>query len=287
MKGALIVNHFASSPHFNSIYDLITESAARAGIELAPISAGALLGALDSAPNAPDFALFWDKDVLLARRLERGGWRLFNSAHTVEVCDNKALTAEALLAHGVPTPKKVTAPLAFPMTGYSKVDFIQKACATLGLPIVIKELYGSLGEQVYLAHTVEEAERIVRSLGARPFLFEEFIKESFGTDIRVNVVGGEVKAAMRRFGAEGEFRSNIGAGGVGTPVTLTEEQARVALAAARAVGADFAGVDLLIGKEGVPLVCEVNSNPHFTGTLAYCGINLADEIYAYIRRTLA
>ena len=285
MKGYLIVNHFADSPHFHEIYDLITESASRAGVTLLTRSTGELLAPMDERQRLEaDFALFWDKDVLCARRLERSGLRLFNSARTVELCDNKALTAEALLAHGVPMPKTITAPLAF--FGYTKTDFVKNACQILGLPIVIKELYGSLGEQVYLARSEEEAEHIVSSLASRPFLFQEFIAESFGTDIRVNIVGGRVIASMRRRGAEGEFRSNIGSGGSGTAATLTAEEERVALAAAAAVGADFAGVDLLLGKNG-PLVCEVNSNPHFTGTLRYLGVNLADTIFDHIKSVLS
>jgi len=94
-----------------------------------------------------------------------------------------------------------------------------------------------------------------------------------------------VIACMKRRGADGEFRSNIGNGGSGEAVTLTKEQEAVALAAASAVGADFAGVDLLLGKDG-PLVCEVNSNPHFTGTLRYLGVNLADHIFADIKQKI-
>lgn len=287
MKGYLVVNHFADHPHFKEIYDLITRTAACAGVPLDVKTTGELLLPMDEREAVlPDFALFWDKDVFCAKRLERAGVRLFNSARTVELCDNKALTAEALLAHGVPMPKTVVAPLTFPFAGYKKSDFVKKACAFLGFPIVIKELYGSLGEQVYLAQTEEEAVRIVSSLGARPFLFQEFIAESFGTDIRVNIVGGKVIASMRRTGADGEFRSNIGNGGKGEAVSLSEAQEKVALAAARAVGADFAGVDLLLSKNG-PLVCEVNSNPHFTGTLKYLGVNLAEYIFEDIKKKLS
>jgi len=286
MKAFLIVNHFADNAHFHAIYDLLTESAAHAGIDMQVRGTGEFLAPMDQKEKeAPDFALFWDKDILTARRLERSGWRLFNSAKTVELCDNKAFTAEALLAKNVPMPMTVTAPLTFDFVGYSKEDFVKKACEVLGLPIVIKELYGSLGEQVYLVGSVEEALARVRSLGARPFLFQKFIAESFGTDIRVNIVGGKVIACMKRRGADGEFRSNIGNGGSGEAVTLTKEQEAVALAAASAVGADFAGVDLLLGKDG-PLVCEVNSNPHFTGTLRYLGVNLADHIFADIKQKI-
>ena len=286
MKASLIVNHFADGAYFKDIYELILESAQRASVSLSLHTSGELLGDMGSAPTPPDFALFWDKDIHLARRLEKGGWRLFNSAHTVEVCDNKALTAEALASASVPTPRTVVAPLTFYNVCYNKTDFVKNACQILGFPVVIKELYGSMGAQVYLANTLEEAVATVKSLGARPFLFQEMIKESYGRDIRVNIVGDRVLASMLREAKNGDFRSNIGNGGVGTPVSLSKKEERVAFAAARAVGADFAGVDLLFGKDGEPLVCEVNSNPHFAGTLRYLGVNLADAIFEYIKKRI-
>ena len=107
LKASLVVNHFADGSYFKDIYALISESAARYGIDLGVQSAGELMGTVDEAPPSPDFALLWDKDVHLGRRLEAHGWRLFNSARTVALCDSKALTAEALVAHGVPMPKTV------------------------------------------------------------------------------------------------------------------------------------------------------------------------------------
>ncbi len=286
MKATLIVNHFADGAYFKDIYELILESAQRASVSLSLHTSGELLGDMESAPTPTDFALFWDKDIHLARRLERGGWRLFNSAHTVEVCDNKALTAEALTRASVPTPRTVVAPLTFYNIGYNKIDFVKNACQILGFPVVIKELYGSMGAQVYLANTLEEAIATVEQIGARPFLFQAMIRESYGRDIRVNIVGDRVLASMLREGKNGDFRSNIGNGGVGTPVSLSKKEERVALAAAKAVGADFAGVDLLFGKGGEPIVCEVNSNPHFLGTLRYLGVNLADAIFEYITKKI-
>ena len=282
MQADLIVNHFADGSYFKEIYTLLSESADRHGIALSIRSAASLMGEVDNAPPAPDFALFWDKDIHLARRLERGGWRLFNAARTVELCDSKALTAAALAANGVSMPRTVIAPMTFYNIGYNKTDFVKNACQILGLPLVIKELYGSLGAQVYLVRTVSEAILTVEKLGARPFLFQEMVLDSFGTDVRVNVVGGRVIVSMLRRGADGDFRSNIGNGGKGEPITLSPDAERLALRAADAVGADFAGVDLLFKRDGTPLVCEVNSNPHFTGTLRYASVNLADFIFSHI-----
>jgi ribosomal protein S6--L-glutamate ligase/gamma-F420-2:alpha-L-glutamate ligase len=150
---------------------------------------------------------------------------------------------------------------------------------------VIKESYGSFGEQVYLAHTIEEAQATVAAIGAKPFLFQKFISSSFGRDVRVNVVGGSAVCAMERVGRAGDFRSNIAGGGVGSGYTLSPDEEALAVRAAAAVGADFAGVDLLFGEGGM-LVCEVNSNPHFTGTYKHTGINLAVPILEHILKTV-
>ena len=117
------------------------------------------------------------------------------------------------------------------------------------------------------------------------FLFQAFVDTSFGVDVRVNVVGERAVCAMLRRGKAGDFRSNIAHGGVGEPYTLSREEKEIAVSAARAVGADFAGVDLLFGENGA-LVCEVNSNPHFTGTYKHTGTNLAIPILEHILKTL-
>lgn len=269
------------------MHTLLLSAAERMGIDLSLQTGGTLFTRLDEADfTPPDFVLFWDKDVLLAERLEDMGIPLFNSAQAVRLCDNKGETALALQRAGVPTPRTMIAPFTFDGIGYTKTDFVNCACQKLGFPLVIKELYGSFGAQVYLVHTEKEAEERVALLGSRPFLLQAFVSHSYGRDIRANVVGDRVVAAMLRKGKDGDFRSNIGAGGAGEPYSLTEEQERLAVSAAKAVGADFAGVDLLLEADGGMTVCEVNSNPQFAGTLRYLGVNMAEHILAYIKGKL-
>lgn len=285
-RGLLFTNHFLSSPHFDALYAQLDSAAAGLGIALSHATGGDAMCAFEGHPARDvDFVLFWDKDIAAARRIVRHGIPVFNSPDAIRICDNKSETAEALLSAGIPTPRTLCAPTTYGNVGYTKTDFIEKAGEALGFPFVIKECYGSFGEQVYLAQAVAEAERIVVAIGARPFVFQEMIAEAFGTDIRVNVVGERAVCAMRRTGKTGDFRSNIAGGGRGETYTLTEREASLAVAAARAVGADFAGVDLLLGKNG-PLVCEVNSNPHFTGTLRYTGIDLAVPIFEHILKSI-
>ena len=146
--------------------------------------------------------------------------------------------------------------------------------------MVIKEAYGSFGAQVYLASDKQTAQNIIAKIDWKPFIMQEYISESYGRDIRVNVVGGKVVCAMKRENDK-DFRSNITGGGKASRVSLTKEQETLALSACQAVGADFAGVDILLGKD-TSLVCEVNTNPHFRSTLDCTGVDLSEYIMRYI-----
>ena len=161
-----------------------------------------------------------------------------------------------------------------------------KAAEKIGYPLVVKENYGSFGAQVYLVRDADELNTTVRSLGHKGFIMQEFISDSFGRDLRVNVVGGRVVSSMLRIGAEGDFRSNITNGGRAERYEAGEEQKRAAIAACRALGLDFAGVDVLFGKDGEPIVCEVNSNPHFKSTLECTGKDLGVEIVKHVKERL-
>ena len=281
MKGRLIVNGFLGSDKFNELYGYLARAARKKGIELEIKTADSLISVVGEEPSytRPDFVLFWDKDIHLARRLEKEGLRLFNSADAVEICDNKILTAIALSTK-VATPRTVISPKTFEGVGYSSLDFVENATRVLGLPMIIKEAYGSFGAQVYLASTLDEAKRIVISLGHKDFIMQEFIKESCGRDVRVNVVGGKVVSAMERYN-ENDFRSNITNGGSMRRVSLSEEMANAAIKATEAIGLDFAGVDVLFGKDG-PIVCEVNSNPHFKSSLECTGVDMSELIMDYV-----
>ena len=114
---------------------------------------------------------------------------------------------------------------------------------------------------------------------------QEFVVCSCGKDVRVNVVGGEATCAILREN-EQDFRSNISGGGKASAYTLTDKQKQIAISACEAVGADFAGVDVLFGEGGEPLVCEVNSNPQFESTLTATGVDLSEYIFDYILKRL-
>jgi ribosomal protein S6--L-glutamate ligase len=152
-------------------------------------------------------------------------------------------------------------------------------------PHVIKLNEGSQGQGVLLAEKRSASQSVIeafRGLYAN-FLVQEFIREANGADIRCFVVGGRVVAAMRRQGREGEFRSNLHRGGSATPAQLNAAEVDTALRAARTMGLNIAGVDLLRSRRG-PLVLEVNSSPGLEGIESATGVDVAGEVIEYIVR---
>ncbi len=287
MTGLLIVNHFLGSEKFADIYDRLRAAAEAHGVKLQLMTNRALLHAEGEPlplPFHPDFVLFWDKDVALARELEAAGLSVFNNAAAIEACDDKALMARKL--RSFPMPKTIVAPMTFANIGYTDLSFLDEVGEKLSFPLVIKECRGSFGRQVYLAKNREELYDKVKSLGGTPLIFQELIKESFGRDIRVNVVGGKVLCAMVRSSTNGDFRSNITLGGTAHSYSVNEDEAELAISAVKSLGLDFAGVDLLFGKDNEPVLCEVNSNAHFKSTLDYTGVDMADAIISHIIRKL-
>lgn len=287
MTGWLVVNSFLNSPKFGELYEFFQNSANKLDVRLEVRTTDSLLCALDdnfSEFELPDFVIFWDKDIYLAKRLEKLGLPLYNSAKSIELCDNKILTALAL-ANKVDMPQTIIAPKTFDGVGFNNDAFIRRATEVLGLPVIIKEAYGSFGQQVYLANTFDEAKRIIEKINYKDCLFQQYITESSGRDIRINVIGGKAVAAMLRYN-DGDFRSNITNGGQMKAATPTAEQSEIAIRACEILGLDFAGVDVLIGENGKPFVCEVNSNVHFKSAYECTGIDMSELVLKYILEDL-
>lgn len=280
MDVLLVTNAFLRGASFDHLLDQVLAAALRQGVRLIHKSNAELMQRMPDA--LPDRAIFWDKDVRLARLLEMRGVRLFNTAQAIADCDDKTLTYLKLSPKGIPMPDTVLAPMTFPAVGYTNLDFVDAAAARLGLPLVIKEGCGSFGEQVYLAHTLAEAKMIAAQKAGVPLLFQRFVAESAGRDVRVYVVGGKAVASILRQGPNGNFRSNVSGGGSATAHMLTQPEEALALSACTALGLDFGGVDLLQSNKG-PLVCEVNSNAHFTALQKATGVNPADHILRMVR----
>lgn len=286
--GLMVVNAFLRTTKFDDIYHTLLCAAHGVGMELDVRTNAELCCAVGGPafdPQAFDFVLFWDKDVQLAAQLEDLGMRVFNSADAILACDDKALTYLRLKRAGLPMPRTILAPKTFSTVGYPQTGFVREAARELGFPVVLKECFGSFGQQVYLFHDVDALCQKVRALAGTPLLFQELVRESYGRDARINVVGGRVVACMLRQSTDGDFRSNLTRGGSMAPYSPTRAEAELALRAAELLGLDFAGVDVLFGREG-PLLCEVNSNAHFKTTLQCTGVNMAEAIMRHIAQRL-
>ncbi|MCQ2070830.1 MAG: RimK family alpha-L-glutamate ligase [archaeon] len=230
--------------------------------------------------DLPDYIVFWDKDVRLARALESMGIRLYNRADAIEVCDDKSLTYMALARRSIPIPRTVVSPLRF-VDGGDIRGFAERTVERLGLPLVAKDCFGSFGQQVSLVDTTDDLVSLISSKPTVPMVFQEFVSESRGRDVRINIVGGRFVAAMGRQACDGDFRSNITNGGSMFPYSPSEEEISVAIDSCKALSLDFGGVDLMFGKDG-PVVCEVNSNAHMKNVLDCTGIDVSEHIMGYI-----
>ena len=289
MTGWLVVNAFLRSAKFEEIYARLIRAFSLRGVRLLrKTNAELLFPSGTPIFNPPDFVLFWDKDIPLARRLENAGLRLFNSACAIEDCDDKARTAAVLEKHGVSHPKTISAPLKFETGPYRNDVFLETVAEQLKLPLIMKERTGSFGAQVHLAQTPEQMRRFLAERPQTAWLFQEYVGTSFGRDVRIQTLGGQVVAAAARFGAPGDFRSNVTAGGRMEPIKPPRVFCETALAAVRVLNLDFAGVDLIYGEGEMPIVCEVNSNAHFVNLDNALGISfeemLADHVLAETRR---
>lgn len=154
-----------------------------------------------------------------------------------------------------------------------------------GVPVVIKLLEGTQGVGVVLAETKQAARSVIQAFFGlnASFVIQEFIKEAKGADIRAFVVNGKVVGAMKRQGQEGDFRSNLHRGGTSAPIKLSRAEKKTAVEAAKAMGLNVAGVDMLQSARG-PLLLEVNSSPGLRGIEHATGLDIAGTIIEYIEK---
>lgn len=194
-----------------------------------------------------------------------------------------ARSRDKLRAHQILARKGV----GMPVTGFAHSTQMTSELIDLvgGAPLVIKLLEGTQGQGVVLAETKKAAESVIeafRNLNAY-FLVQEFIKEAAGSDLRCFVVGEKVVAAMIRRAREGEFRSNLHRGGTAERIKLSPEERKTAIRAAKAMGLNIAGVDILRSNHG-PLVMEVNSSPGLEGIEKATSKDVAGFLVDYIEK---
>jgi ribosomal protein S6--L-glutamate ligase len=177
--------------------------------------------------------------------------------------------------------------VGLPVTAFAHSPDDTKTLVRLvgGAPLVLKLLQGTQGRGVVLAETQQAAESVIdafRELDAN-FLVQQFIHEAGGADIRAFVIGDRVVAAMLRQAKEGEFRSNLHRGGSASVVKLSPQERATAVRAAKTVGLNVAGVDIVRGHDG-PLVLEVNSSPGLEGIEAATGKDVAGMVIGFLEK---
>ena len=224
-----------------------------------------------------------DKDKYVAEMLEKCGIRVFNSAKATAVCDDKMLTHITLANCGIPMPKTLSGALCYKPDGKISWQYLRQAVDMLGLPIVVKECYGSFGEQVYLARTQEELAEIVERIKLKPYLLQQFVSDSAGRDMRVIVIGGKVICGMIRQ-SKTDFRSNAQLGGQCEACEVPSDIAAMCERVAKIIGLDYCGIDVLLSNQ--PLICEVNSNAMFNAMEQVTNINVARKYCEHIIRTV-
>lgn len=213
--------------------------------------------------------------VTIARQFERMGTYVANSSSGIQNSRDKLHATQVLSANHIPVPTTAL------VRDWRDVDRAIRQVG--GVPCVIKAPEGTQGTGVYLAHTEREASELAWKVleNAERVLVQEYIQESHGRDVRVLVVGGKVVASMRRRAHGREFRSNFHLGGSVEDIDLPDDYARIACKAARLLGLDVAGVDLLESSRG-PLLLEVNSSPGLEGIEKATGINVAGHIMSHV-----
>lgn len=215
--------------------------------------------------------------MAIVRQFEMMGIYCLNSSNAIGRSRDKLRSLQILSQKGLPLPKTSFA---------NSTEQTEKLIDLVGgAPTVVKLLEGSQGRGVVLAETRKASESLIdafRELHAN-FLVQEFIKDANGSDIRCFVVGDKVVGSMMRQAKEGEFRSNIHRGGIGMPIKITAEERRVAVAAAKAMRLNMAGVDIIRSGSG-PKILEVNSSPGLEGIENAIKKNIAGEVIRFVEK---
>ncbi len=214
----------------------------------------------------------------IVRQFEMAGQYTTAKSIAITRSRDKLRSMQLLNKEGVGIPKTVFS---------RETDAVDDLIDHIGVPIVIKLASGTQGNGVVLAETKKAAKSVIQAfyVNDTSFLMQEYIEEANGSDIRAFVVGNQVVASMKRQSLDDDFRSNIHQGGTGTSVTLTDEEKRIALKAASAMGLQICGVDMIQSNRG-PLVMEVNSAPGLEGIEEVTGIDVAAKIIDFIEKNV-
>jgi gamma-F420-2:alpha-L-glutamate ligase len=213
----------------------------------------------------------------LVRLFEKMGVKVMNTSHSIELAEDKLRTIQVLSRKNLPVPKSILA--KFPVD----LDYVTEK---LTFPMIMKTVLGAKGEGVLMYENYNQLKDVTTILqktteGKVNLIFQEFIKASFGKDIRVFVVGNKAIGAVIRKGAEGQFKANVSAGGSAEFYSISPDLAKLAVEASQALGLAISGVDFLI-DENQYWIGEVNSSPSFEGFEKTAKINVPKIILEHI-----
>jgi len=211
------------------------------------------------------------------RHFERMSVPVINSSDAIDNVKDKLYSHQILAQSNLDIPKTLL--LKHPID----VDFVQKH---IGFPAIVKTISGSYGRGVFLAETKKQLKQLITmaELTKKSYniIVQEFIKDTWGKDLRVLVVNNKVVGCMMRQATDDDFRANISRGGEGIPYEVNEQIEWLSSESSKALNLDIAGVDLLFDNGGYK-ICEVNSNPGFEGMENYTNKNIAGEIVQFIK----
>jgi RimK family alpha-L-glutamate ligase len=201
--------------------------------------------------------------------LEDRGVLVMNSPRTIERCVDKFYTSALLREAGLHTPETIIC---------ERVDDALAAVREMG-DVIVKPIFGSMGHGMVRVSDPETAFRVFRALDmTRSVFYVQRVIDHAGCDIRAFVVGDRVAAAIERRATDGDWRTNISLGGEARAIELTPAQTGIALTAARAVGAEYAGVDILPARDGTMYALEVNGIPGWSGVQTATSVDIAGAI---------
>ena len=211
------------------------------------------------------------------RHFERMGVVVINSSDAIDNVKDKLYSHQILAQSNLDIPKTML--LKHPID----IDFVEK---NIGFPAIIKTISGSYGRGVFLAETKKQFKQLISlaELNKKSYdiIIQEFIKDTWGKDLRVLVVNNKVVGCMMRQAKDDDFRANITRGGEGFPYEVNEQIEWLSVESSKALNLDISGVDLLFDNGGYK-ICEVNSNPGFEGMEKFTGKNIAGEIVTFIK----
>ena len=232
-----------------------------------------------------DFVIYLDKDAYLARLLEKAGKRIFNNAEFIKMCDDKMLTFIKCANEGIKMPDTFAGPLVYTSIEKPHIEFLDTIINKLGFPMVVKKVYGSLGEGVFLVKDRNELISLYEEICHNPLIFQRYVSSSKGRSIRVIVIDGKVFGAFVRKNG-GDFRSNFGTTAGSEKLENSQKYLDFAQKIAEKLDIEYAGIDLLDDDNGEIVMCEINSNAFFEEFEKTTGLNVAKAFAEMVKRKI-